>query len=82
MNKANLQSVKNSMLQQEKNHRQCKKTMPLKLGGNNLLYCTCHKVPKTNCAEGNEAVIDGFRKGPSFLLLEHNHGYNEEEGYS
>lgn len=46
------------------------------------LYCTCHKVSKTNCAQGDEAVIDGFRIGPSFLLLEHNHGHHKEEGYS
>lgn len=44
--------------------------------------CTCHKISKTNCAQRNEAVIDGFRVGPSFLLLEHDHGHNKEEAYS
>lgn len=43
------------------------------------LCCTCYKIPKTNGAEGDEAVVDGLGVGPALLLLEHKHGHDEEQ---
>lgn len=47
-----------------------------------LRCCTCHKVSKANGAEGDEAVVDGLREGPALMLLEHDHGHDEEENRS
>jgi len=47
-----------------------------------VLCFTCHKISKTNGAEGDKAVVDGLGEGPALMLLEHNHGHNEEENWS
>ena len=56
--------------------------MVLTLRSDQCFLPTCYEVSKADGAEGDEAVVDGLGVGPALVLLEHEHGHDEEESCS